>query len=104
MIGDFSVAFIHTLLDEKERIHVEPPREVVKDKSVLWKLRKALNGLRRAILLFQNFLFGICTEKLGFKKVVSAPTVVCHTETNVKILLHVDDPLCIEEAKLFTAL
>ena len=51
-IGDFSVTCMHAPLEEKERIHVEPPREWVKDKKVVWKLRKALNGLRRASLLF----------------------------------------------------
>ena len=99
MIGDFTVAFMHTSLEEKERIFVEPPREWVKDKSVVWKLRKALNGLRRDSLLIQNFLFGILAEKLGFNRVVCTPTVLCHTETNVK-MPHVDDPLCIGEAKL----
>ena len=44
-------------------------------------------------LLFQNFLLGILTEKLEFKKVASTPTVMYHTDTNVKMLVHVDDPL-----------
>ena len=57
------------------------------------KLRKALNGLRRASLVFQNVLFRILTEIFGFKKVVTTPRVVYHTETNVKLLVHVDDPL-----------
>ena len=53
-------------------------------------MRKALNGLRRVSLLFQNFLFRIITKKLGFKS-----AVVQHTETSVKMLVLVDDPLCI---------
>ena len=48
----------------------------------MWKLRKALNGLRRLSLLLQNFLFRIITKKLGFMS-----AVVYHTETSVKMLV-----------------
>ncbi len=52
--GDFSVAFMHTPLDED--IYVEPPPELVQDGGVVWKLKKALNGLKKASQLFGDFL------------------------------------------------
>ena len=68
-----------------------------------------LNGLRRASFVFQSsFCWGSSQRNWSFKTVVCTSAVVYHTETNVKMLVHVDDPLCIGEAKLidnlFTAL
>ena len=95
VVGGFIVAFMHKPLTGHERIYVDPPREWVKNLRFFWKLRTALNGLRRPSLLFQNILLEILTESLGFKKFASTPTVVHHTETSVKSLVQVDDPLCI---------
>ena len=107
-IDDFRVALMHTPLTGNERIHVEPPREWEKDKRVVWKLCKAVNGLRQGSLRFQNVLLAILTEKLRFKKLASTPTVVSHTETSVKLFVHVDGTPCIEDERrvdnLFTAL
>ena len=45
-VRDFSVAFMHTPLDEKERVHVGPQRERVNVKNVVWKLREAFDVKR----------------------------------------------------------
>ena len=44
MPGDFSTAFMHTPLLESDEYWIEPPREVVPDTRIVWKLKKALNG------------------------------------------------------------
>ena len=74
MIGDFSVTCMHAPLEEQERIHVQPPREWAKDKKVVWTLRKALDGLRRASLLFHPELSVLDSHgEMGFKTVLSSP-------------------------------
>ena len=51
--GDFSVAFMHTPLEEE--VFIEPPREIEPDPNVIWRLKKALNGLVVASSGFQQF-------------------------------------------------
>ena len=46
--GDFSVAFMSTLLHDVE--YIEPLLEDESDKQYVWKSRKALNGLKKADL------------------------------------------------------
>ncbi len=51
---DVSVAFYHALLNEL--IWVDPPKGEEEDSSIVWQLRKALYGTRRAALLFQEYV------------------------------------------------
>ena len=50
-IGDFSTAFLHAPMDIET--FVRPPQVYAKQ-GVLWRLRKALYGMRRAPKLFFN--------------------------------------------------
>ena len=93
--GDFSVAFVSTPLHDAE--FIEPPTEAESDRRYVWKLRKALNGLKKASQLFSNYLSDILVDKLGFVKCSLAPTAFYHGETDLRTAIHVDDPLTIGE-------
>ena len=90
-----SVAFMSTPLHDAE--FIEPPIEAESDSRYVWKLRKALNGLKKASQLFSNNLSDILVDKLGFEKCSLAPTVFYHCETDLRTAIHVDDPLTIGE-------
>ena len=45
-LGDVSTAFLHAELAEDDVIYVQPPPEYYSDPDVIWKLKKALYGLK----------------------------------------------------------
>ena len=89
--GDFSVAFMHTPMTYEE--YVEAPPEWGIDADSCWRLERALNGLRKAAQLFQKYLIGLLTEKMGFLSFSGLPTLLRHQEQKVRVAIHVDDPL-----------
>jgi hypothetical protein len=107
VVGDFSVAFMHTPVGE-ETIIIEPPREFEPDKSIVWQLKKALNGLRSASAMFQKHLFGLMKNELGFRQCIVCPTLLIHDSRKLLVVVHVDDPLvggpAAEVQKLFAEL
>ena len=80
----------------------------MKDKSVVWKLRKALDGVRRASLLLKTFLWDPHRESGVQECRVYSDSRVTHRVQFEDARTHVDDPLCFGQAKLvdtlFTAL
>jgi histone deacetylase 1/2 len=98
--ADFSVAFMHTPINPEEPIYIEPPSEWrAQDptrRSQVWKLRKALYGLRQAAKGFQDHLSTIL-EDMGFLRVRVQPTAFWNPANNVRIIVHVDDPLLVGE-------
>ena len=85
--ADVSTAFLHASLDTE--MYVWPPDGMAAE-GVVWRLRKALYGLRRAPQLFQRHLQGVLKE-LGFKQLKCDSTVFYHEEMEVLIDSHVDD-------------
>ena len=86
-IGEFSTAFLHAPMDIET--FVRPPQVYAKQ-GVLWRLRKALYGMRRAPKLFFNLLHEILSE-LGMQSLRSEPTF--YFKGSLLLLVHVDDPL-----------
>ena len=86
-IGDFSTAFLHAPMDIET--FVRPPQVYAKQ-GVIWRLRKALYGMRRAPKLFFNLLHEILSE-LGMQSLRSEPTF--YFKSSLSFLVHVDDPL-----------
>ena len=107
MPGDFSTAFMHTPLLESDEYWIEPPREVVPDTRIVWKLKKALNGLVTASKRFQQHLFRLLHD-LGFECCPLLPTLLRNPITGTIMVVHVDDPMASgppgEAEKLFEAL
>ena len=62
--ADFSLAFMHTPMTEE--LFVEPPEEANLPKDEVWRLRRALNGLRVAAA-FQACLESLL-EDVGFRR------------------------------------
>ena len=91
--ADFSVAFMHTPLTG-DPIYITPPDEVNPDGTKVWRLLKALNGLREAAKQFQEHLASILVQDLQFNRSQLQPTVFYHPERQLRLVVHVDDPLC----------
>eukprot|EP00972_Heterocapsa_arctica_P018123 2677498-Heterocapsa_arctica.AAC.1 len=64
-IGDVSTAFLHAPLGA-ERVYVRPPPNL-REPGVLWRLQKALYGLRAAPRLFQEYMEKVLLTH-GFKR------------------------------------
>ena len=90
--GDYSVAFMHTPLEET--IYVEAPPQIGAGWQKVWRLKKALYGLRVAALAFQKFLSSILVS-MGFAQSRVSPSMFYHEEQNVRLAVHVDGPLCV---------
>ena len=105
--GDFSTAFMHTPLLDSDEYWIEPPREVVPDTRIVWKLKKALNGLVAASKRFQQHLFRLL-QGLGFECCPLLPTLLRNPITGTIRVVRVDDPMASgppgEAEKLFEAL
>ena len=91
--GDFETAFMNTPLDEE--VFIEPPPVAETDRRYVWLLGKALNGLKKASLLFQRFLTSILVDHLDFEKCPLVPTLFRHEKAGLKVCIHVDDPLAV---------
>ena len=107
MPGDFSTAFMHTPLLDSDEYWIEPPREVVPDTRIVWKLKKALNGLVTASKRFQQHLLRLLQD-LGFECYPLLPTLLRNPITWTIMVVHVDDPMASgppgEAEKLFETL
>ena len=57
---------------------------------MIWKVHKAMNGLRQSPRLFQDHLAQQLLE-LGFNRLVSDTSSYTNKETRVSIVVHVDD-------------
>ena len=89
--ADFSVAF-HAHTPMTEEVFVEHPEEANLPKDTVWRLRRALNGLRCTAAAFQAFL-GSLLEEVGFRWGEAAPSVYNREDDGVKMSVHVDDSL-----------
>ena len=54
-LGDVSTAFLHAPLGPDAKVYIRPPQNLRKP-VVLWKLHKALYGLRESPRLFQEYM------------------------------------------------
>ena len=89
---DFSAALMHTPMTEE--VFVGPPEEANLPKENVWRLRRALNGLRCAAAAFQAYLESLL-EDVGFRRNMAAPSICNREDDGVKMSVHVDDPLVI---------
>ena len=87
-VGDVSTAFLHASVDSD--IFVIPPLEFYPQGGVLWKLRKALYGLRNSPKLWQTH-FASVMAKNGFKRMKSDPNLYVHESKRLYVLAYVDD-------------
>ena len=90
VVGDVSTAFLHAPLPEGSVVLVEPPPSL-KKKGYVWKLNKAVYGLRQAPRLFQEFLAREL-EKVGWMRLLADPQFFVHPD-GAMLSIHADDLL-----------
>eukprot|EP00972_Heterocapsa_arctica_P100632 14837434-Heterocapsa_arctica.AAC.1 len=88
-LGDVSTAFLHAPIEELIFVR---PQVNLHSEGQLWQLHKALYGLRRAPLLFQELL-AKCLAELRFTRCVSEPQLYHNKYTGVLFSVHADDIL-----------
>ena len=64
------------------------------DGGTVWRLRRALNGLRCSAAAFQAYLRSLL-EDAGLRRSMAAPSIYNREDDSVKMSGHVDDPLVI---------
>ena len=79
---------MHTPMTEE--VFVEPPEEANLPQDKVWRLRRALDGLRCAAAAFQAFL-GSLLEDVGCRRGMAAPSIYNREDAGVKMSVHVDD-------------
>ena len=92
-MGDVSTAFLHALMNEE--VFVWPPKEFYPEGDCLWRLKKAMYGLRQAPKLWQEHFAEVMTTKLGFRRCKSDPNLYCHESGRLYVLAYVDDLLVV---------
>ena len=92
-LGDVSTAFLHAAM--LAEVFVWPPKEFYPNGDCLWKLKKAMYGLRQAPKLWQEHFAEVMTAKLGFRRCKSDPNLYCHESGGLYVLAYVDDLLVV---------
>eukprot|EP00439_Symbiodinium_sp_Y106_P019913 s3222_g2.t1 len=88
-MGDVSTALLHALMNEE--VFVWPPKEFYPEGNCLWRLKKAMYGLRQAPKLQEHFA-EVMTTKLGFRRCKSDPNLYCHeSPANIHERIHLLD-------------
>eukprot|EP00439_Symbiodinium_sp_Y106_P020867 s7297_g2.t1 len=87
-IGDISTAFLQALVDGD--FYVIPPLEFYPEGRTLWKLKKALYGLKHSPKLWQQH-FASVMEKNGFRRMKSDPNLYVHDSKQLYVLAYADD-------------
>ena len=88
-LGDISCAFPYAHLPPGEKLYLLPP-ESERKPGKIWKLLRALYGLRRSPQFFQDH-FAAELEKMGCRRLISDPQLFIHEKLQVYLLAHVDD-------------
>lgn len=73
LCGDISLAFMNTPMPEGTRAFMQPPKRLYRDGAVVWRLRRALNGLRDVARLFLEYLTKVLVDERGFMPMPPGP-------------------------------
>ena len=100
LFGDISVAFMNTPMPEGDRVYVEPPEGLYEHNDVVWRLERALNGLRDASRLFHEHFADVLTSRLGFTRSEAQPTLFVDLARYVFIAVHVENLIMVGSSSL----
>ena len=92
-LGDVSTAFLHAPLGN-QRVYIWPPKEYYPEGTTLWRLKKAMYGLRSSPKAWQDY-FATSMSDLGFKRLLSEANVYANSTNDVYIMVYVDDIMVI---------
>ena len=88
--GDFLCAFMQA--DSSSETYARPPKG--QERCLwIWRLHGAMNGVRAASHDFTEFLAGILTNHMGFKRGKLERFLFVHEPNETRVVSHVDDPL-----------
>ena len=73
-----------------EDIFVTPPAEYYPDQNIVWKLKRALDGLKNSPRLWQDH-FATVMKKLNFSRMKSDPNLYVYNQKRLYVLTYVDD-------------
>ena len=76
--GDVATAFLHASLPKDRRIYIKPPS--TEGAATMWRLKKALYGLRESPRLFQQHLAAVA-EQCGWVRGKIDPQLYYHEKT-----------------------
>ena len=103
--GDISIAFLHAKAATDDLFMFPPTEFYNPEDQVVWKLNKAIYGLRSSPHAWQKHL-AETLQQLGMERLASEPNVFKTTAGNAFVLCYVDDLLFLGEPtvvdKLFT--
>ena len=88
VIGDVPTAFLHATLTGK--VFVTPPAEYYPQGGVLWRLKRALYGLKDSPKAWQQHLAHVMAEA-GFERLKSDPNLYRQRTKALFALVYVDD-------------
>ena len=98
-VADYTQAFLNTEVREGEQLYAQPPEgwnpKILMDgRRVVWKVRKAMLGLRTSPRRWQEHLSSKLKEH-GFVQDERDPCLSVNTELDMCIGVHVDDMLAV---------
>ena len=90
---DVSTAFLHATRSEEEPIYLRPPMEFYDEESTLWRVKRAVYGLKTSPREWQDCFAKTLTKKLGMTRSRIDANLFTGTIGNelVMILVYVDD-------------
>ena len=88
-LGDVSTAFLHAPLGPEDHVYLQPPPNK-RTANVVWRLHKALYGLRAAPRLFQEHMARVL-EQGGFRRGIADPQLYWHPAIGALVSIHADD-------------
>lgn len=89
---DFKTAFLNSHLKDDHVYYVEQPRGLSKGDNLVWHLKKAMYGLRRAPQYWFETILPVLQE-MGFEPLSQDTCLFKNEKTGVLLLLYVDDVL-----------
>ena len=98
-VADYTQAFLNAQVRESEQLCAQPPEgwnpKITTDgRRVVWRVRKAMLGLRTSPRRWQEHLSGKLKER-GFVQDERDPCLFANTELDICIRVHVDDMLAV---------
>ena len=94
--GDVSTAFLHTPITSLFT-YIWPPKEYYPSGRTLWRLKKAMYGLRSSPKAWQGH-FANTMKDLGLRRLISEANVYANATSDVFIMVYVDDIMIIGDA------
>ena len=85
--------------DSSCEMFARPPKGQERD-GWIWRLHGVMNGMRTASRDFTEFLAGVLTDHMGFKRGKRERCLFLHESNETRVVFHVDRLICAKPATL----